>query len=189
MEDLNKPHFAEDSKEKIDYFVSLTLKQFQMYNSCESKVNILATISAIFIGATIIFIDKGKTLNQPSTICATIINVGMIIMLFLFIISLAIMIWFVGPDKFINPEWVKRKNNQFLPNHRAVYGINQFNNETEYKNYISTLTLKQICDQIITQIYVLNKMIWKIQGVIKKAVILNITGLIIFLLIIFIYLS
>jgi len=188
MGNLNEPYFAEDSKEKIDYFVSLTLKQLQMYNTCESKVNILATISAIFIGATIIFIDKGKTLNQASTIYSTIFNIGIIIMLFLFIISLSIMIWFVGPDKFINPEWVKMKNNEFLPNHRAIYGINQFNNEIEYRNYISTLTLKQISDQIITQIYVLNKMIWKIQGLIKKAEILNITGLIIFILIISIYL-
>jgi len=189
MEEIDIRYLKEDSKEKMDYFISLLSKQYLMYNACESKVNILATISAIFIGATIIFIDK-KNIEQVfiSDIKTIILNIGMILMLILFILSLAIMIWYVGPDKVINFKWVKIKKSDFLPNHRAIYGIKEFKNVIEYKNYISTITLKNICDQIINQIYVMNKMIWKIQEVIMKTVILNIIGLFIFLFIIYIYL-
>jgi len=171
-------YFAEDNKDKIDYFSSLLLKQYQMYNACEYKVNILATISAIFIGATIIFIDKNSTILY--------LNIGIIFVLFSFIVSLAIMIWNVGPDKLINPNWVGIEDNKFLPNHRSIYGINDYKEMKDYKEYISTkLSLKDICEQIINQIFVMNKMIWKIQGIIKTAVTFNIIGLILFILIIF----
>jgi len=123
MENINKPYFAEDNEKRMDYFLSLNLKQYQMYNLCESKVNIIATISAIFIGATIIFIDKTKAINKESIIdlYTSFLNIGIILMLLVFITSLTIMIWYVGPDKWINPKWVGIKDSGFIPNHRAVY--------------------------------------------------------------------
>jgi len=187
MEDGNKYYFAEDGEKKIDYFLSLNLKQYQMYNLCESKVNIIATISAIFIGAAIIFIDKA--INQESIlgIYKSFLIIGIILMLFFFITSLTIMILYVGPDKWINPKWVGIKDSEFLPNHRAVYGIKEFKNKNEYKEYILTLTQEQTVDQIINQIFVLNKMIWKMQKVINMAGLFNILGLVMFLLLIGFY--
>lgn len=186
MEDIKKPYFAENSEKKIDYLISITSKQYKMYNVCETKVNIIATISAIFIGATILFFDKRQALTTISI--TLILNISTILMLLLFIISLAIMIWYVGPDKIINPNWVKIKDYEFLPNHRAIYGIKKFNNIKKYKKYINKMTQENICDQIITQIFVLNEMNWKMQKVINIAVSLNIIGLLLFIIIISIYL-
>jgi hypothetical protein len=189
MENNIKSYFEENNEKKMDYLLSLTNKQYQIYNVCENKVNIIATISAIFIGTTILFIDKGKYFNQTinTNLIILILDILILLMLVLFVISLAIMIWYVGPDKIINPKWINIKDTEFLPNHRAIYGIKEFNNIKKYSKYINKLTQENICNQIIKQVYVLNEMIWKMQKIINIAVLLNIIGLFLFILILALY--
>jgi hypothetical protein len=177
---LNEPYFAKNSNERLDYLLSLVSKQYEVYGVCESKVNALITISAIFIGATVIFIDKGTIISQA-------FNIVMILVALLpFLISLGITIWYVGPEKSVNPKWRKVAQDGFFPNHRAVSGIIRFKSVEKYNEYLSKLTKEDICDQIISQIYVTNDIIWHIQKVIKVAAVFNIIGLLGFITILII---
>jgi hypothetical protein len=190
MEIIANHYLKKDSQEKIDYLLNLVSKQNIMYDMCANKVSTLATISAIFIGAIIILISRGGIIDQTSNIDATALVLNKVIVLLpllFFLISLAISIWYVGPDKIINPKWIKMKDVDFMPNHRAVYGIVQHNSIKGYKKYISTLTAKDICNHIIGQIYVLNEIIWSIQRKLILAVIFNLIGIAGFAIILLIY--
>ena len=175
--DYSTPYFAEDNKEKIDYFVALGLKQYEVYNACMDKVNTLTTVCAIFIGAAVLFIDFEKIMNQA--FCVMIINVILIFFLILsFVICLFILIWHISPTKLIIPKMKDKISN----NHRAVYGIKQHRNLQNYKNRISKLMVNEVCDEIITQVYLLNDIMWRIQKKIRAAERISLIGLVIFLL-------
>jgi hypothetical protein len=69
------------------------------------------------------------------------------------------------------------------PNHRSSNGIRQFRTSDEYKEYLYSMPVSKICDDLAIQIHGMNINIWKNQRTIKLAVYFDLIGLVGFLLI------
>ena len=177
MNTANNQYWKGKDKEKIEYLSSLFRKQTRQCSACSSKVSTLATINAIFIGATILFIN-----SQSMSTLAVFIKVLVIAMIGVFLLSLIIMIWHIDPNKMLKPNGSGKEIDDILINHRTIIGIKNYDTIEEYEEDISGLTHYRICHDIISQIYYLNRAILQMQCVIKISVILNIIGIKIFML-------
>jgi hypothetical protein len=165
--------------DKIEYFEGIVSKQLNLYIWCEQKVNTLATINAIMLTAATLFVEYTKSsMSSQKDDVSNIENLEgnfhiimiLIIVLPIFI-SLGITLWHVIPKmrSGANPKTVHI--------HRSVSGIHSFNDFQEYKNHLSNLSRNDIYNDIIRQIYGMNKNIWKNQISIKWAVRFDLVGL------------
>ena len=171
--------------DKIEYFEGIVSKQLDLYIWCEEKVNTLATINAIMLTAATFFVEY--TESNVSTQADGVSYIGVhfklimiLIMVLPIFISLAITLFHVIP-KMRSRNFVSPKDN---PIHRSVVGIRSFETWQKYKNYLDKLTEDNIYEQIVRQIYGMNKNIWKNQLSIKWAVIFDIFGLFGFIVVI-----
>lgn len=178
--------------DKIHYFEGLISKQLNLYTWCEEKVSTLATINAIMLTAAMLFAERVKdniALNEKPVISifdyiisyvTSHFHITMVLFMVLPIfISLAITLWHIIP-KMSSGKFVSPQDN---PIHRSVVGIRSFDTWQKYKDYLDTLTEDKIFEQMVRQIYGMNKNIWKNQLSIKWAVRLDLIGLIGFLFI------
>ena len=163
--------------EKINYLSSIFLKQTSEYDACSSKVSTLATINAIFIGATILFIS-----SQNISLLAFHIKILVIFMIAAFLFSLIIMIWNIDSNKLVKPKMTSDEIEDVLPNHRAIIGIKNYRTVKEYEECISNLTNEKISQDIIKQIFYMNRTILRIGYIMKISVFLNTMGIIIFMI-------
>jgi hypothetical protein len=173
-------HFSENNEEKMQYLEGIVSKQLELYTWCEEKVNTLATIDSILLGAATFFIEHVKVVSKSPNPWIIPINIAMISVLLLPIsISLVITLWHIRPKMRSGAIPQKR------PNHRSVAGISKFENATRYREHLDRLTISEICEDLTNQIYGMNKNIWRNQRSIKTAVFFDIIGLIGFILILF----
>jgi len=171
--------FGQDNEEKLQYLEGLVSKQLDLYDWCEAKVSTLATIDAILVGAATVFFDKVKLQSAVPSIWIHLGNAGMVIcLLFPLFLSLALSIWH------IRPKMSSGKANANRPNHRSSNGIRQFKNKEEYGAYLTTLTYKDLCEDLSNQIFGMNHNIWENRNLIDKAVKLDLIGLSSFLIIV-----
>lgn len=165
-----------DTEKKIEYLESIVFKQLDLYNWCEEKVSTLATIDSILLGAATLFLDKiiiiEDKISSFNSIMNIVISVGLLLPLF---ISLAIALWHIRPK-------MGKASNSGRPNHRSSNGIRHFDSSIAYGKIFDRISDKDLCEDLVRQIYGMNNNIWKNQQSIKLAVIFDIIGLLDFFL-------
>jgi len=172
IDELPKPYFAEDNEKKFQYLERLDAKQLDLYDWCETKVSTLATIDTILFGVATLFLDKIMFVNEVNNARLTILNTVMVLLLLTpLFISLIIALWH------IRPKMGKGKATSTRSNHRSVSGIHHFKSKDAYKTHFEKLTIKELCEDLISKIYGMNNNIWKNQKSIKIAVLFDLIGL------------
>lgn len=160
----------------IHYLEGIVSKQLELYNWCEEKVSILATIDSILIGAAIVFIDKLKTVPNPQTVNTVnwVTFWTAIAILSPLFISLGIVLWRIRPK-------MGKQSNYGRPNHRSSNGIRHNSNSSTYRDLLDRLSYNEIHEDLARQIYGMNNNIWVDQLSIKAAVIFDLIGLVVFI--------
>lgn len=176
---LTNSHILQDpGPDRIHYLEGLVAKQLDLYNWCEEKVSTLATIDSILLGAATLFVEKIITIDEVTSLFDKILCFALIASVLLpLMISLAIALWHIRPK-------MGKSSNVGKPNHRSSNGIRHFDNADDYRHKLYSLSDDEICEDLIKQIYGMNKNIWVNQKSIKCAVFLDLIGLIGFLVMI-----
>jgi hypothetical protein len=163
--DTNKFYLQEGVKENINYFRDLFKEKLDLYHYCESQLSRVAFANSIFIAAIAVLNKKKKIVYNTYTV----------MLFFPFLVSLIITLFFTIPKFFMPCKKYKVKD------HRSIYGIKNLGKIEDYKKHISELTPEKTCDEIIAQIHNMNDTIILDYKGITIAVILDIIGMIAFI--------
>ena len=175
---LNEKIMSEPGPNRVHYLEDLVSKQLDLYNWCEEKVSTLATMDSILLGAATLLVERFMSVGADTTWLNKTLNITMIVLVILpVLVSLAISLWHIRPK-------MGKLSNKGNPNHRSSNGIRHYNTLEAYKNRVLTINDDEICNDLIKQIYGMNKNIWKNQRSIKIAVACDLIGLVGFLLMI-----
>ena len=181
MIDHTKKSYLEGCEhERINYLKSLAEKKTGVYEFLQSRVSVLITVSSIFLGAFAVIIDIREITDQALS-GISFDTLTMFLVPIPFLVCLFITLFFISPTRVFAPN--KKQLEILLYNdkhHRSVAGINKCTSKDEYREYIFGLSISQISEELIAQIYVVNKIIWNMQKSIKIAEIFCIVGMIIF---------
>ena len=168
---------------RIQYLENLTVHQLELYNWCEDKVTTLATMDAILLSGATLFVEHVKTGNFPtrtatdwlSTILSWIEKSFPLIMVILIILPIFVSL---GITLFhVIPKMRSGATVNTYKNHRSSAGIQRFNSKEEYKHRLDTISVDELYQDLIWQIYGMNKNVWKNQKSIRAAVICDLLGL------------
>lgn len=172
--------------QKIDYLESIAARQLDLYAWCEDKVGTLATINSVLLAGATLLVGHVKNGSFPVRTADTIVNQIRIAIegnfavittfgLLLFFMSLGIALYHVIPKMYSGASSSR------LRNHRSVVGINKYKTVEEYKERLDTMSEEDLYDDLVRQIYGVNKHIWRNQRSIRVAVYLDLAGLLVFL--------
>lgn len=172
-------HMLQDAgPDRIHYLEGLVAKQLDLYNWCEEKVSTLATIDSILLGAATLFIEKIISVEETVNISDRIMRLALVSSVLIPLMgSLVIALWHIRPK-------MGKTSNVGRPNHRSSNGIRHFSNVDDYKKKIYSMPDNEICEDLIKQIYGMNRNIWINQKSIKGAVLFDLVGLVGFLMMI-----
>ena len=177
------PRYRFEGEERIHYLESLVSKQFELYSWCETKMNTLAIIDSIILTGAIIFVDRMKVGVFPQRTIDSWLRTMQVFMeshfsyvLVLLILvpvfmSLGLSLWHIIP---------KMRSNatpKTISNHRSSVGINRYGDIPSYKKRIDDLNEQDIYEDLVRQIFGMNKNVWRNQKSIRLAVWLDLIGL------------
>jgi hypothetical protein len=169
-----RAHFAVDDDNKIQYLERLSQKQLDLYDWNETKVNTLVLVDSVLLGAATLYLDKINIMRTEPSLWFTLGNIILVLVLLLPLCFSLIIALFHIADKMSSGK----ANSSDRLNHRAISKIDMFKTNFDYIDEVRKLTASQICEDLCNQIYGMNKNILKTQKTLKKAVYLDIIGLV-----------
>lgn len=162
----------DDGRLQLAFAQDILDKRYQTYMWCEQKIYTLATANTIFLGG--LFVIAGSRYSAD-TIPKRLLLAACVLC---FAISLTLVLYHIEPKMSSGTLPATEKNP------RSVVGVRKYASFDEYTKVVSSLTVDEMLTFTAHQIYGMNKNIWKNQRATRWAVVADVLGLALFLVIV-----